>query len=393
MISVIGYGVRVTAANPFRYGGIARGAYFADREDELRLLKDDVRSGQNVVVISPRRYGKTSLVERAISDLRRRGVLVAYLDLFRTPTKEQLADDLAQAMYDGLVSRVERAVRKSATFFAHLPVAPRLTVTEDARPALEFTTLERPRDLDRVIAGLLEMPGRIARERGRRVALVLDEFQEIVAIDRALTGVMRAIFQEQDEVSHVFVGSKRHLMASLFMDKGQHLYRAAKPLPLGPIPTRKFAAFVRARFQESGSRITDGALERVLGLTGGRPYETQELCSFLWEQAREDGTAATEETLERALDRLIEAESARYVVVWEGLSAHQRALLTAISAEGHAVYSERYRRRHKLGSASSVTTSMKALEAKELVEGSAGDRRIADVFLAEWLRSARSAHA
>jgi len=376
----------VASANPFRYGGIARGAYFADREDELRLLKENIRSGQNVVVVSPRRYGKTSLVERAISDLRRQGVLIAYLDLFRAPTKAQLADDLAQAIYDGLVSRVERAVRKSAAFFAHLPVAPRLTVTEDARPALEFATFDRPRDLDKTIAGLLELPGRIARERQRPVALVLDEFQEIVAIDRTLTGVMRAIFQEQDEVSHVFVGSKRHVMELLFMDKGQHLYRAAKPLPLGPIPSRKFRTFIRSRFEQSGGGIAGDTLDRILALTGGRPYETQELCSFLWEQAREDGTAAMENTLDRALDRLIEAESARYVAVWEGLSAHQRALLRAIAAEGKGVYSERYRRRHKLGSASSVTTSMKALETKELVERSGGDRLISDVFLAEWLK-------
>ncbi len=382
----------MTGANPFRYGGIARDAYFADREDELRLLKENIRSGQNVVVVSPRRYGKTSLVDRAIRELRRRGVLIAYLDLFRTPTKEQLADDLAQAIYDGLVSRVERAVRKTAGFFAHLPVAPRLTVTEDGRPALEFAVFERPQDLDKVIAGLLEMPGRIARERGRRVALVFDEFQEIVAIDRALTGVMRAIFQDQDEVSHVFVGSKRHLMELLFMDKGQHLYRAAKPLPLGPIPPEKFAPFIRGRFEDSGARIAVDTVERVLALTGGRPYETQELCSFVWEQAREEGSSATAGTLERALARLVDAEDARYVVVWDGLSAHQRALLRAIAVEQAGIFSEGYRRRHRLGSASSVTTSMKALEAKELVEGRGGDRTVADVFLVQWLRRAGAAN-
>jgi hypothetical protein len=373
-------------ANPFRYGGVARNLFFANREDELRLLKDAAQSGQNVVVISPRRFGKTSLVDRSVGQLRREGVLVAYLDLFRAPTKERLADELAQALYDGLVSRVERAVKRAGSFFAHLPVAPRVTVTEDGRPAVGFVVFERKRDVDRTIAGLLEMPGNIARESGRRVVLVLDEFQEIVSIDRALTGVMRAIFQEQDEVSHVFVGSKRHLMEMLFMDKSEHLYRAAKPLPLGPIPIDKFARWVRRRFDASGVGAAPEIVNRILALTGGRPYETQELCSFVWEQARAEGTIATEGVLERALVRLIEAESARYAAIWDSLSPHQRLLLQAIAVEGTAIYSDEYRRRHKLGSASSVTTSMKALAEKELVAGSGGNREVADVFLCEWLR-------
>lgn len=372
--------------NPFRYGGVARNLYFADREDELRVLKDAAHSGQNVVVISPRRYGKTSLVDRAIGQLRKEGVLVAYLDLFRAPTKERLADELAQAFYDGLVSRVERAVKRAGAFFAHLPVAPRLTVTESGRPALEFVAFERKRDLDRTLAGLLEMPGQIARDSGRRVTVVLDEFQEILSIDRELTGVMRAIFQEQDEVSHIFVGSKRHLMEMLFMDKSEHLYRAAKPLPLGPIPVDKFRRWVRRRFDASGVEAAPDVVDRILALTGGRPYETQELCSFVWEQARAEETLATEAVLGRALARLIEAESARYAAIWDSLSPHQRVLLQAIASEGTAIYSEEYRRRHKLGSASSVTTSMKALAEKELVSGSSGNREVADVFLGEWLR-------
>src|SRR6266508_3642740 len=358
----------MTTANPFRYGGVARDLHFANREDELRTLKQNIRSGQNVVVISPRRYGKTSLVDRAITQLRAQGILVAYLDLFRTPTKSQLADDLAQALYDGLVSRVERAIKKAVAFFSHLPVAPRFTVTEDGRPAVEFTAFASGEDLDKTLAGLLELPGRIA------------------TIDEGLVGVMRAILQDQDDVAHVFVGSKRHLMEMLFMDKTQHLYRAAKPLPVGPIAPQKFARFIRRRFDASDEGITDETVTRVLALTGGRPYETQALCSFVWEQAREEGAPATPEVLDRALVRLLEAESARATAVWDGLSRHQRALLRAVAAEGNGIYSEGYRRRHKLGSASSVTTSIKALEAKELAQGSGGNYEVADVFVGEWIR-------
>jgi hypothetical protein len=374
------------AANPFSYGAIVRDAYFADRETELESLKSALRSAQNVVVVSPRRYGKTSLVQRAISSLRREGVLVAYVDFFRAPTKERLADALAQAIYEGLVSPVERAAEKARAFFSHLAVNPRLVLETSGRVRVEFHAFERKQEVDSVLLGLLEVPQRIAEDRDRAVALVLDEFQEVVVIDRNLTGVMRSVFQQQDRVAHVFLGSRRHLMDELFHDKNAHLYRSARPLPLGPIPVDKFRRWIRRRFAASGVEAADEVVDAVLALTNGRPFETQQLCAFVWEQARDEGTIATSKVLTKALDRLIDAETPRYVAVWDSLSQHQRAVLAAVAVDGRAVYSEEYRLRHKLGGAGSVRSSLRALEAKELVERPNGDWIVADVFLAEWVR-------
>jgi hypothetical protein len=374
------------AANPFSYGGIVRDAYFADRETELESLKSALRSAQNVVVVSPRRYGKTSLVQRAISSLRREGVLVAYVDFFRAPTKERLADALAQAIYEGLVSPVERAAEKARAFFSHLAVSPRLVLETSGRVRVEFHAFERKQEVDSVLLGLLEVPQRIAEDRDRAVALVLDEFQEVVVIDRNLTGVMRSVFQQQDRVAHVFLGSRRHLMDELFHDKNAHLYRSARPLPLGPIPVDKFRRWIRRRFAASGVEAADEVVDAVLALTNGRPFETQQLCAYVWEQARDEGTIATSKVLTKALDRLIDAETPRYVAVWDSLSQHQRAVLAAVAVDGRAVYSEEYRLRHKLGGAGSVRSSLRALEAKELVERANGDWIVADVFLAEWVR-------
>jgi hypothetical protein len=198
--------------------------------------------------------------------------------------------------------------------------------------------------------------------------------------------VLRSVFQEQDRVSHVFLGSRRHLMDELFHDKSAHLYRSARPLPLGPIPVAKFARWIRRRFAASGVDAADETVAAVLALSGGRPFETQQLCAFVWEQARDEGTLATLGVLKKALSRLIDAETPRYVAVWDSLSQHQRAVLESIALEGRAVYSEEYRLRHKLGGAGSVQSSLRALEAKELVERSNGDWIVADIFLAEWVR-------
>lgn len=189
------------AGNPFRYGDVATGKHFTDRVRELAEVQQDIRNGQNVVIISPRRYGKTSLIVEATHHLRRDHVLVAYLDLFRTPTKDRFADLLAAAIYSGLINPVERAWHNAVDLFQKLPIQPKVTIGSDGSPSFEFSAGPRSRDIDRTIEELLSLPGRIATERHRRVALVLDEFQQILEIDEHLPGMMRAVFQVRNCVT------------------------------------------------------------------------------------------------------------------------------------------------------------------------------------------------
>jgi hypothetical protein len=374
------------SANPFRYGAVARGEYFTDRESELRALLDDVRGGQDIVIFSPRRFGKTSLVTRAIEHLREDGALVAYLDLLGAPSKAELADDLGQALYEGLQSPLEQALDRIRDFFSTLTISPRITVGDDAKPQLEFIGYEPQRDVDKLIEGLLELPARVAGD-GHQVVVVFDEFQEVVTIDEHLPGQIRAAFQQQAEIAHVYLGSKRHLMEPMFMERGSALYRSAKPMPLGPIPPHQFIGFLRERFTAGGVEPPNEALEEILSITGGRPYETQELCSFTWTRTQLEGGQVNGELIQRALGDLLDAESARYLAVWDRISAGQRALLLALSRASGRVYSESYRSRHKLGSASTVQKALVRLEQFELVEPLAdGGYAISDVFLRDWLR-------
>lgn len=374
------------SANPFRYGAVARGEYFTDRESELRALLDDVRGGQDIVIFSPRRFGKTSLITRAIEHLREDGALVAYLDLLGAPSKAELADDLGQALYEGLQSPLEQALDRIRDFFSTLTISPRITVGDDAKPQLEFIGYEPQRDVDKLIEGLLELPARVAGD-GHQVVVVFDEFQEVVTIDEHLPGQIRAAFQQQAEIAHVYLGSKRHLMEPMFMERGSALYRSAKPMPLGPIPPHQFIGFLRERFTAGGVEPPNEALEEILSITGGRPYETQELCSFTWTRTQLEGGQVNGELIQRALGDLLDAESARYLAVWDRISAGQRALLLALSRASGRVYSESYRSRHKLGSASTVQKALVRLEQFELVEPLAdGGYAISDVFLRDWLR-------
>ena len=215
--------------NPFRYGDVVSGTQFTDRRAEIAALRADVESGQNVVVIAPRRTGKSSLMRACVEELRAGGVLVAECDLFAAPDKGRLVEQLTTALYRGLLSPFERAGRRSLDFLRRMPVAPVATVDpEDGSLSFTMPQTLRRGDVDVTLERLLRLPAEVAEERGRRVALVLDEFQEVTRIDRDLPRAMRAVFQQQPEVAHVYLGSHRHMLRRLFTERNEPLFRSAK---------------------------------------------------------------------------------------------------------------------------------------------------------------------
>jgi AAA+ ATPase superfamily predicted ATPase len=341
-----------------------------------------------VVVFAPRRYGKTSLVWRATQELVRQDVLVAQIDLMTTATKEQLAAKLAQAVYEQIATPLYRARDRAAQIFRGLRIVPVMTVDPiDGSLGFTFTAGRAREDVDATLERLLQLPAELSAERDRRAALVFDEFQEILDLDPRLPRLMRAVFQSQPEVAHVYLGSKRSMMEKLFNDANEPFWRSAKHLELGVIAPAAFAPFIRARFEATGRTIGSEVVEEVLEITRGHPYATQELCYALWEETPEAGTARHTE-LEAALVRVLQSENAHFTLVWDQASRVQRATLQALAKEPLApITSDEFRRRHGLPGSSSVQRALEALLEEELVvKERPGAYRIAEPFLPEWIR-------
>src|SRR5438477_11932522 len=130
---------------------------------------------------------------------------------------------------------------------------------------------------------------------------------------------MRAVFQMQGDVAHVFLGSKRHLMQEVFTERHQPLYKMAKPLLLRPIATDDFATFIKRRCVDTGQGISDEAVMHILAITEGNPHDTQELCYFTWALAQGEHIAVIDAAdVDRALMQVLDAESAHYTTLWEG---------------------------------------------------------------------------
>ena len=372
--------------NPFRYGALALDEAFTDREAELAEVKADVLNGQDLVILGRRRFGKSSLVLTAAQDLTARKVLVAYCDLMTAPTKERFAEKLAKTIHEDVASPLFRIREKAIAVFRGLRVQPKITIDpDDGSLSFSFDASYAPADIDATIERLLALPGELGADRGRRVALVLDEFQEITALDPTYPKLMRAVFQTQPEVAHVYLGSKRHLMQRIFNDENEPFWRSAKQMELGPIPADHFSRYVVERFRTTGKAIDDPAVERLIQLTGSHPYATQQLAYFVWEDVAE-GEHATVEHVERGLQRLIASEHNHFSLVWEESSRNERLLLLALAEEPGRVFSGEYRREHGLPAATNVQKSLAALVRRELVAKGDDDRyHIIEPFLAGWV--------
>jgi len=381
--------------NPFHFGALALDESFTDRERERAELASDIRNGQDVVVIARRRLGKSSLAWNAAQAVGGDGVLVAQVDLMTTPTKERLAAALAGSIFDQIASTLERVKETALAPFRRLQIQPTVTVDPgDGSYSFSFGVGERPADIDATLERLLRLPGELAGSRGRRAALVMDEFQQVVEIDPLLPNLMRAVFQQQPEVAHVYLGSRRHVMERIFNDRNEPFWRSAKTIELGPIDPVAFAPFLVERFVATGKAIAPKTVAGVLDQTEGHPYATQQLCYFLWERTG-DGEEASEDLLALALGDVLRSEHTHFVLLWESSTPNQKVLMEALAREpGHPFKSE-YRRRHGLGPATNVQRALKTLEQKEIAIGQGGAYELAEPFLARWLnaggvRAARS---
>ena len=373
--------------NPFRFGAVARDEAFTDRDAEVAELLSDSRNGQDVVIFAPRRFGKTSLVDRVQQELIKDKVLVGQVNLMKTPTKEKLAEKLAAVVYEDIAGPLTRAKDFGARIFRGLRITPTMTVDpEDGSLSFSFGAGHRREDVDATLERLFELVAQIAADRERTALLILDEFQEIIEVDPELPKLLRSVFQEQPDVAHFYLGSKRHMMQRIFNDANEPFWRSAKKLELGVIAPEPFAQFIAQRFAGTGRKVAPAVIEEILRVTGGHPYATQELCYFLWEQTPSRQTADTGR-LAIGLSEVLRSEHTHFSLLWDRASANQKLVLQSLARERGRPLSEEYRRRHGLRSVSSTQKALEALERNELIARQKGLTWITEPFLTEWIRA------
>ena len=371
--------------NPFVYGEVVPAAAFVNRTDELDRLVGDLAAGQKVFLISPRRYGKSSLIRHALVAMARRGAITVEVTVASFSSYVAFLEGYARAVLaaetraDRARSWLREAIRSARAEVRAVPGVTALSVA--------FPTARTDRDIARLAEEVFTLPARMAAARRRRVVVALDEFQAIAGFNGgSIEHAMRAAVQHQNEVGYVFAGSEPSLMERMLGPK-RPFYKAGPVMRLEKIPAAEFAAFLDSRFLRSGVRPDEGLGAAIVELAGNLPYDVQRLAHETWDEVRAAARKrATLDDLHHALRRLLAEQQMMFEGVWQRLTLGQRAALRAVVLEeGRELLSADVRMRHRLGGASSVQAALAALMRDELISRDGDRYGVVDSLLREWV--------
>jgi hypothetical protein len=374
--------------NPFVYGEVVPAAAFVNRVAELDRLVGDLAAGQKVFLISPRRYGKSSLIRHALAAMARRGALTVEVTVSSFSSYVAFLEGYARALVaaetksDRVRSWLRDTIRSARAEVRYAPdTSPLGAIT------VSFPAVRSDRDVSRLAQEVFALPARLAETRRRQVVVALDEFQAIGGFNGgSVEHAMRAAVQHQRNVGYVFAGSEPSLMERMLGPK-RPFYKAGPVIRLEKIPADEFASAIDARFSRSGIKPEPGLGAAIVELAGNLPYDVQRLAHETWDEVRTGGRRrATLDDLHQALRRLLTEQQTMFEAIWQRLTLAQRAVLRAVVLEdGRELLSADARTRHRLGGPSTVQAALAALVRDDLITRAGARYAVVDSLLREWV--------
>ena len=374
--------------NPFVYGEVVPGDAFVDREAELDRLVADLGNGQKVFLISPRRYGKSSLIRQTLDSLRRRSALTVDVTVSSYSSYLAFLEGYARA-----IASVESKWDRARTWLMDAIGSTRPEIRYEpkesglGRFAVAFPQVTTARDLNRLANEVFALPGKLAAERKRTVVVALDEFQAIDSFNGgSVEHALRAATQHQRQVGYVFAGSEPSLMEKMIGPR-RPFYKAGPVMRLQKISPTLFADFIAQRFAKTGMKPEDGVADSIIELAGNLPYDVQRLAHETWDDVRAKGARkATLEDLHGTLTRLLSEQETIFEALWQRLTLQQRATLRAVVLQGgREIHSADARSRHRLGGPSTIQKSLAALTKQDVLLKEGPRYVVVDSLLREWV--------
>lgn len=371
--------------NPFQYGAVVGGDAFCNRKQELKDVYRAMEGGDKLFVYSERRFGKTSLILQAMAKLPKKQFLPVYVDLWPTDGGRSFVQTVAKAVTQASATTAEKLLATAKSFFGLF--IPSVTFDHEGKPRIEFGTRQAD-DIKPELEEVLTAPAKIGAKSKRRAVLVFDECQQILDYeDDMVERQLRSIMQQQQKVAYIFLGSRKHIVQKMFLDKSRPLYRSAGHYPLPPIHEKHWLSFIRTRFTSAKKKIDDEMIHLICQLTQGHPFYTQHLCHALWELTA-PGVHVTDESIQQAVKLLLDRESFAYTTLWNSLAKNQQRFLKGLANEAAGVkpFSSQFTRRYGLRSASNAQRAAEALVERDLVDPDNGSFIIADRFFRVWIQ-------
>ena len=366
---------------PFQYGTLATKDNFVDRVEDRAQLKSFLSSHINVMLISPRRWGKSSLVKVAMEELQNedKDIRVCFIDAFSIGSEAEFYRTFASQVIACASSKLERRIQDAKKFLTG--VVPQVVIKDDATNFMAFDVKFIPQEQDKM--DILRLPETLAEAKNIKIIVCIDEFQQLANLPgyKNMEGKMRSAWQQQQHVTYCLYGSKRHMMMDIFNNANSPFYRFGQMLFLGKIPKTEWMPFIRESFEKTGKHISEAFASQVCDTVECHSWYLQQLCYFIWNATTEE---VTEQTFQYGLSQLVNTNSPMFLSDTESLAPSQIEMLRAIKDGVQQLSSMEAKRLYALGNPNTISKNKKVLKEKDIIEEAKGKLVFVDPVYHLW---------
>lgn len=368
--------------NPFVTNGYAGSAYFCDRVNETKDITSLLRNGNNIALISPRRYGKTDLIRHCFDQQEIKNQYYTFIiDIYSTKSLSDMVNKMGRAILDVLKPKGKKHWE---TF---------LNIVHSIKAGISFDAMGQPSW--NVSVGDISNPNNTLDEifhylqqADRHCFVAIDEFQQILKYgDTNVEAALRTYVQYCSNANFVFMGSQRHLMGAMFVSPNRPFYQSVAVMNLNLIDLDKYWEFGRMHFEKAGKSIDKALVEQLYARFEGVTFYLQKVMNVLYMRTSEGGHCGVED-LQPAIDYIVDFTQSTYEDLMYQLPEKQSLVLKAIADDGKVsqITSGKFSKRHGLPSPSAVKSAVNALLDKDLITQTKGVYQVYDKFLEIWLQ-------
>lgn len=368
----------------FVYGVAVSDYNFIGRERETKRLLDNFKGGINVILMSPRRLGKTSLVKHVCNKLDDKDIITVYLDIFGCKSEYDFYNKLATEVLKQTASKHELWFEEAKEFLYRL--TPKISFSPEPNSDFSISLGITPKT--HTPEEVLQMAETIAIKRKKRIVICIDEFQQIgeMSNSKQIQARLRTVWQHQKHVSYCLFGSKHHLMSTIFLHRSMPFFQFGDTISLNKIATEDWVEYIVSHFADGKRTISHALAEEICKFTENYSAYVQQLAWLVF-TLKEERETVTENDVRQAENDLLATNNILFMQMIEPLSEFQLNFLRAIASGIKKDFGlSEVREEYNLGSYSNITRLKTALLERDLIEKQNTELVITDPIFAKWLK-------
>ncbi len=373
--------ILMSIISPFKFGKVVIGEYFINRKKEIKRINSNIRSNINTIIISPRRWGKSSLMKQIASGWYNGKNKFVFIDFCNIRSEEDFYKIYSQEILKSTLSKTDEFLKAGKKFFKR--IIPQITFSIDPQQdlSLGFNWNEVIKAKDEII----NLPEKIAIDNKIQITICIDEFQNIAKIQDYIRfqEELRAYWQNHQHVSYCLYGSKKHMMLDIFNQESHPFYRFGDLIMMDKIPEEEWKTFIIQSFSKTNRKISPVITDKIIEITNNHPDYIQQLCHHTWNLTE---TEVEENILNSAIELVLRSNVIFYRDICENLSNTQINLLKAIINGETKLTSAKVMQFYKLGTPRNVSKNKRVLETKDIIDIRTETVYFADPFFEYWFK-------